>query len=203
MDLDRITAGHGYKNIVVGWSAPPANWIKLNFDGCSKGNPGNAGGGGLFRNSFGDWISGFVVNIGSCTAAEAELWAVLFGLVIAQDRGFQSLILEVDSPLVVQWLTSTNSYEGQYLVQACHRLMRKIRCLQVKHVYREGNKAADWLSALQYGRGVTDLQSPPVGIIQLKRMFKVFVGAEGCLFEVLFLGFSLPVIGRKSWSLSF
>lgn len=39
---DRITAGHGYKNIVVGWSAPPANWIKLNTDGCSKGNPGNA-----------------------------------------------------------------------------------------------------------------------------------------------------------------
>ena len=35
------------------WTTPPASFIKFNFDGASKGNPGLVGGGGMFRNDSG------------------------------------------------------------------------------------------------------------------------------------------------------
>ncbi|KAH9291439.1 hypothetical protein KI387_043370, partial [Taxus chinensis] len=40
----------------VYWIRPMGNTIKINFDGASKGNPGQAGGGGILRNSEGDWL---------------------------------------------------------------------------------------------------------------------------------------------------
>lgn len=42
---------------------PPLGFCKLNVDGCSLGNPGRAGFGGLIRNEIGEWlvgISGFI-----------------------------------------------------------------------------------------------------------------------------------------------
>ena len=40
--------------IQVQWLPPPVNWVKLNSDGPSMGNPGLAGGGGLIRNERGE-----------------------------------------------------------------------------------------------------------------------------------------------------
>jgi hypothetical protein len=36
--------------------------VKLNVDGCTKGNPGFAGAGGVLRDSLGSWIKGFAIN---------------------------------------------------------------------------------------------------------------------------------------------
>jgi hypothetical protein len=36
--------------------------VKLNVDGCSEGNPGFAGAGGVLRDSLGSWIKGFAIN---------------------------------------------------------------------------------------------------------------------------------------------
>lgn len=37
----------------VYWHLPLENWLKVNFDGASKGNPGEAGGRGLCRDKDG------------------------------------------------------------------------------------------------------------------------------------------------------
>ncbi|EEF31777.1 nuclease, putative [Ricinus communis] len=104
--------------------------------------PGSAGGGGLFRNEFGDWIGGYVVHIGYCTAIEAELWAALQGLLIARRRGYQRLVLEVDSQLLVAWPTSLSVLEGKCanLVQTCRGLEHEFSSFQVQHVFQEGNR---------------------------------------------------------------
>ena len=51
------------KKILIGWLPPPWPWCKLNTDGSYK-NTREAGAGGVIRNSFGNWISGFSINIG-------------------------------------------------------------------------------------------------------------------------------------------
>src|SRR4051812_29938325 len=50
---------------LVRWVKPPHNCIKLNVDGASKNNPGEAGIGGLFRDSFGNLIIGFASYLGT------------------------------------------------------------------------------------------------------------------------------------------
>ena len=59
----------------IGWKYPAKGWIKLNVDGCSKGNPGLAGAGGVMRDHMGTWIGGFARNISICSSVIAELWA--------------------------------------------------------------------------------------------------------------------------------
>lgn len=43
---------------LIGWSHPSGNRVKLNIDGCSKGNLGPLGAGGLIRDRNGDWRGG-------------------------------------------------------------------------------------------------------------------------------------------------
>lgn len=69
----------------ISWKPPKENWWKLNTDGSSKGNPGLAGGGGVIRDSLGRWCSGFVINIGICSAADAELWQSYRGSLLHGD----------------------------------------------------------------------------------------------------------------------
>ena len=54
--------------ILIGWIPPRVEWMKMNTDGASHGNPGAASAGGVLRNGEGDWCGGFAVNIGRCSA---------------------------------------------------------------------------------------------------------------------------------------
>lgn len=83
------------------WSPPPSSFIKLNFNGASKGNPGPAGGGGVFQNSQVEILHIYTINLGHSTNNATELNAMVKGLNIAIYKGFQKLILEGDSSLVI------------------------------------------------------------------------------------------------------
>eukprot|EP00253_Pinus_taeda_P023411 PITA_23411 len=76
---------------------PKDNFIKLNFDGASKGNPGNARFRGIFRDNQKNtrWI--YVEWGGEMTNNEAELWAVHQGLQNVICNGYRNLEIEGDS----------------------------------------------------------------------------------------------------------
>lgn len=61
---------------VVKWIRPPSLSLKLNTYGCSKGNPGPSGGGGLLRNDLGMVLLAFSVDLGLCSSLEAEARAL-------------------------------------------------------------------------------------------------------------------------------
>lgn len=67
----------------IRWNKPPNGWFKLNTDGASIGNSGKAGGGGLIRDSSGNWVKGFSRDIGFGTSILAEFWALRDGLTLA------------------------------------------------------------------------------------------------------------------------
>jgi ribonuclease HI len=81
------------------------DWIKLNVDGCSNGNLGTAGAGGILRDNLGTWCKGFAINIGICSPVKVELWAVITGLELAWSVRIRRVILELDFSLVVQLIT--------------------------------------------------------------------------------------------------
>ena len=67
---------------LIRWKAPIWSCISLNTDGAMKGS-GYAGVGGLIRDSNGNWLMGFTVNLGMCSVLSAELWGLLHGLRVA------------------------------------------------------------------------------------------------------------------------
>lgn len=64
----------------------------LYVDGCSLGNPGVSGFGGLLRNDDGAWYCGFAGNIGFSNILHAELLAVYHGLRLAWEFGMSELV---------------------------------------------------------------------------------------------------------------
>jgi hypothetical protein len=65
------------------WTPPPEDFVKLNFDGASKGNPGDAGYGVVFRNQAGQILVIGAGSLGHTTNNVAELWGLIKGLQLA------------------------------------------------------------------------------------------------------------------------
>jgi len=120
----------------------------LYTDGGARGNPGPAGIGARLLTASGDVVEDLADAIGTATNNVAEYQALIAGLEMALDRGVERLDVFLDSELVVRQVN------GQYKVkdaglkplhaQACV-LLSKFHEVDVKHVRREQNAAADAL----------------------------------------------------------
>jgi hypothetical protein len=65
------------------WYPPLPNWIKCNIDGASKGNPGQASCGGIFRNNASDFLLCFAEPLGFASSFLAELHGALRAIEVA------------------------------------------------------------------------------------------------------------------------
>ncbi|KAG7591715.1 Zinc finger CCHC-type [Arabidopsis thaliana x Arabidopsis arenosa] len=140
--------GVGRIERMISWKKPVDGWVKLNTDGTSRGNPGLAAAGGVLRQGDGSWYGGFSLNVGICSAPLAELWGVYYGLYIAWERKITRLELEVDSGLVVGFLTAgiSDSHPLSFLVRLCYGFLSRDWIVRISHVYREANRLADGLA---------------------------------------------------------
>ncbi|KAL2506296.1 Uncharacterized protein Adt_21917 [Abeliophyllum distichum] len=108
---------------LVFWRTPPVGSYKINTDGCVK--DGVASGGGIIRDSSGQCIRAFFSFYGDCTILEAELRAILDGIILAQRLGLS--VLWVEHLLALDRDTIT-------------------------HIFREGNQVADLLASEGWDR---------------------------------------------------
>lgn len=83
------------------WNPPPASFIKLNFDGASKGNPGPTGRGGFFRNDRGEILYIYTLNMGHTTNNVVDLGALIKGLKLVIRNSYQKIILEGDVEIII------------------------------------------------------------------------------------------------------
>lgn len=134
------------------WKPPPLGWIKLNTDGASKGNPGLATGGGVFRDALGSWCLGFYQKSGACNAITTEMWAIWRGLRLAWQKKYTQLVVESDSQLAVRYLTEGVTRDNSLfpLVTNCKELIRRIGLVELKYCNRESNRLADRLASIAF-----------------------------------------------------
>jgi dinuclear metal center YbgI/SA1388 family protein len=120
----------------------------LYTDGGARGNPGPAGIGARLMTAAGDVVEDLGEYIGTATNNVAEYQALIAGLEIALDRGVERLDVFLDSELVVRQVNGRYKVKDAGLKplhqQAC-LLLSKFHEVDVKHVRREQNAAADAL----------------------------------------------------------
>ncbi|PRQ34972.1 putative ribonuclease H-like domain-containing protein [Rosa chinensis] len=93
----------GSINISMVWSKPSVNFYKLNVDGARSQN-GQIGAGGVLRDYYGSWISGFSANLGCGSVLNAEIWGLLLGLRLAHNLSCLYLMVESDSEVLVNMI---------------------------------------------------------------------------------------------------
>lgn len=140
--------------------------MKLNSDGASKGNPGPAGGGGVFRDDSGAFVRAYTFKCGYCSALKAELNAVLYGLQAGERMGLTKLVIEVDSSEVAAIFNSdTSSFHAHHhLIEKGRHLIQNTRWdVRVCKIRRQENKVADRLAnwALNLLIPFTEYSHPP------------------------------------------
>jgi len=84
------------------WTPPQEGFLKLHFDGSSKGNLEKASAGGVIRDSSGKIICLYVVSIGNTTNNAAEFGVLEQGLEILIRKGHVNVTVEGDSALVIR-----------------------------------------------------------------------------------------------------
>ena len=120
----------------------------LNFDGCSKGNPGLAGiGAVIYKDKEEIWAGSKF--IGVKTNNYSEYSALIFGLKQAIQMEIDHLNVLGDSLLVINQVNGVykvKSDDLRELNEEVNELKKRFKFIEFNHVYRENNKRADALS---------------------------------------------------------
>ena len=121
----------------------------LRTDGGARGNPGPAGAGFVLEDPGGAIVRSGGKYLGAQTNNVAEYEALLWGLRTALDERVRDLCVCADSELVVRQVTGVYRVKKDWL-KPLHAeavaLMRRFDSVEVRHVRRDQNAAADELA---------------------------------------------------------
>lgn len=124
---------------------------KMNFDGCSKGNPGIAGAGAVIYQLNNElWSDTFYVGM-NATNNHAEYAGLILGLQQARLMGIKYLKVEGDSLLIINHMKGTYKCKSLNLIELYEKakeLEKDFYKIEYVHVLRNKNKRADELSNL-------------------------------------------------------
>ncbi|KAJ1428155.1 Ribonuclease H-like superfamily [Sesbania bispinosa] len=174
--LNTPTTDHIQKAIsapfLIAWNFPPYPYVKCNVDGSAKDSC-LAACGGLFRDSSGNWIEGFVRNIGVASITMKDLWGILSALQKANSLGISHLWIEADSMTAVSLAMNgcSNNHPCYPIVSEIHNLLAGPWQVQISHNFREANRAADCLAshAFHFPIGLHVVHNPPSQLISILR----------------------------------
>ncbi|KAI8527152.1 hypothetical protein RHMOL_Rhmol12G0053600 [Rhododendron molle] len=118
----------------------------VEFDGASKGNPGQAGAGAVLRADDGSMICRLREGLGIATNNAAEYRALILGMKYALMKGFTNIRVLGDSKLVcmqIQGLWKVRHQNMSHLYEEAKKLKDRFLSFEIKHVLRDLNSAAD------------------------------------------------------------
>jgi ribonuclease HI len=137
---------------------PPAGVYVANIDGGSRGNPGPAAYGVVFRNPNGAKVLELAKQFGRDTNNVAEYYGLLAALDYAATHNISALRIRSDSELLVRQMQGTykvKSEDLRPLYERALKLSRQFAYFAIEHIRRELNSEADDLcnEALDQGAG--------------------------------------------------
>jgi ribonuclease HI len=127
---------------------PEPNYT-MNFDGCSKGNPGLAGVGAVIYCLDDEIWSGSLFLGKNATNNQSEYTGLIFGLQQAIDMKIKTLTVKGDSQLVINQMTGKykcNSDNIIELYKKAKELEKEFEKIYYVHILRNFNIRADELS---------------------------------------------------------
>lgn len=127
---------------------PESNFI-MNFDGCSKGNPGLSGAGAVIYCLEDEIWSGSLFVGKKTTNNQAEYSGLIYGLQKAIDMNIKTLLVRGDSQLVINQMTGRYKCNSENIIQYYEKakeLENSFDKIYYVHVLRNNNKRADELS---------------------------------------------------------
>nr|POE89523.1 hypothetical protein CFP56_55813 [Quercus suber] len=129
----------------VQWRPPPANCVKLNFDGAIFPELGKAGLGVVVHDCHGNAIASLSKQAPLPFAPViVEAMAAARAITFAQELGLQEFMLEGDSAAVINTLQSTEPSLTSYghLLDSAKSTLVTSKCIACTHIRRDGNKVA-------------------------------------------------------------
>ena len=88
--LPRLLRSSSKIPVAISWSPLVIDFVKLNTNGSSLGNPSFSSGGGIIRDPFENILVGFSAAVGIKTNMEVETLALLEGINLCLERGWQT-----------------------------------------------------------------------------------------------------------------
>lgn len=126
------------------WARPPDGYVKLNVDGSHIEGEVHIGGGGVIRNSQGQWELAFSSCDEGDNAFQAELGSLRDGLRLAWNAGFRRIVAEVDCAEVLAVLGEIEMDRFCPAVEVVRELLRRSWEVNLRRIPRECNCVADW-----------------------------------------------------------
>ncbi|KAF3682673.1 hypothetical protein FXO38_01145 [Capsicum annuum] len=111
---------------------PPIDGLKLNIDGSYDHKSGSGGAGGIFRDSRGNWIKGFMKKISVKNSVGAEIRALYMGLEIAVQLKCSNIFIAIDSVMLAT-ACNKDTEPSTNLILLCRGLLRKLGDPLVSH----------------------------------------------------------------------
>lgn len=137
----------------------PQQTYVLQFDGGSRGNPGRAACGMVVLDGESNVVWEGAKYLGDgMTNNQAEYIGVLLGLKHAHALGIRKLRCEGDSNLIIQQLKGKYRVKNEGLkplYQSSKQAMQEFDQFKLVHIYREKNKAADYLANVAMDDGAS------------------------------------------------
>jgi ribonuclease HI len=124
------------------------NTTTIFFDGASKGNPGEAGAGGVIYSPNGNKVY-FSWGLGMKSNNQAELLGLTKACLIAREEGIKDLQVFGDSEIIIKNLISKSRFSNSSLNKTLDRLNRVLlgfNSCKFYHVLRLSNREADQLA---------------------------------------------------------
>ena len=96
-----------------------------------------------------EFLGGFAANVGACPITVAEIWGIYFVLLLAWNKGFCQIMLEVDSSGATDLINKEFNSKHPYVsvINSVQQLLRRNWMVRIQHVFCEANRATNFLTS--------------------------------------------------------